>query len=167
MRAFRPREADVRTVEVESAISLTDERASGPMLTDVQTVTFELWFLPYLWSRPDGKPYRPDGWSRSSHILNLERIWSWSITDGRPGGLLRGPDEKDTSSGQIMLVCLAFGRDEHVVQTDGIVDRLASGRDDRDLKSSIFFTVQSLLKMLWQVESIFTASLHINDFAQT
>jgi len=48
MRAFGPREADVRMVEVESAISLTDEQASGPMLTDVQTVTFELRFLPYL-----------------------------------------------------------------------------------------------------------------------
>jgi hypothetical protein len=29
---------------------------------------------------------------QSSHILNLERIWSWSITDGRPDGLLRCPD---------------------------------------------------------------------------
>jgi hypothetical protein len=37
MRAFEPIEADVRTVEVESAITLTDERASGPMLTNVQT----------------------------------------------------------------------------------------------------------------------------------
>jgi hypothetical protein len=46
MYASGPREADVWTVEVESAISLTDERASGPMLTDVRTVTFELRFLP-------------------------------------------------------------------------------------------------------------------------
>jgi len=29
---------------------------------------------------------------QSSLILNLERIWSWSITDGRPDGLLRCPD---------------------------------------------------------------------------
>jgi hypothetical protein len=92
MRASGPREADVRTVEVESAISLTNERASGPMLTDVRTVTFELRFLPYLWSRLDGKSHRPDSWSRSFHILNLERIWSRSITDGRPDGLLRGLD---------------------------------------------------------------------------
>jgi hypothetical protein len=48
MRASGPKEADVRTVEVESAISLTNERGSGPMLTDVRTVTFELQFLPYL-----------------------------------------------------------------------------------------------------------------------
>jgi len=42
MHASGPREANVRTVEVESAISLIDERASGPRLTDVRTVTFEL-----------------------------------------------------------------------------------------------------------------------------
>jgi hypothetical protein len=48
MRASGPIEADIRTVEVESAISLTDERASRPMLTDVRTVTIELRFLPYL-----------------------------------------------------------------------------------------------------------------------
>jgi hypothetical protein len=45
-----------------------------------------------------------------------------------------------------MLVCLASGRDEHFVRTDGTVDRWASGRDDTlsgrltgNLKSSIFF----------------------------
>jgi hypothetical protein len=42
MRVSGPREADVQTVEVESAISLTDELASGPRLTDVRTVIFEL-----------------------------------------------------------------------------------------------------------------------------
>jgi len=54
-----------------------------------------------------------------------------------------------------MLVCLASGQDEHVVRTDGTVDRWASGRDDMSsglltgkLKSSLFFAVQSLLKML-------------------
>jgi hypothetical protein len=59
----------------------------------------------------------------------------------------------------------------HVVRTDGTVDRWASGRDDTssgrltgNLNSSI---VQSLLKMLWQVESLFTAPLHISDFVQT
>jgi hypothetical protein len=74
----------------------------------------------------------------------------------------------------MMLVCLASSQDEHVVQTDGTVDRWASGRDDTssrrltgNLKSSIFFAVQSLLKMLWQVESIFTVFLHISDFVQT
>jgi hypothetical protein len=69
----------------------------------------------------------------------------------------------------MMLVSLASGRDEHVVRTDGTVDRWTFGRDNtssgrdntssgRDntssgrltgnLKSSIFFAVKSLLKML-------------------
>jgi len=74
----------------------------------------------------------------------------------------------------MMLVCLVSGRDEHVVRTDGTVDRWASGWDDTssgrltgNLKSSIFFAVQSLLKMIWQVESLFTTSLYISDFVQT
>jgi hypothetical protein len=81
------------------------------------------------------------GWVyQSSLILNLERIWSWSITERRPDGLLRhpdgllrrpdgllrrsegckleqklldtveGPDEKNMSSGRMMLVCLEFRR---------------------------------------------------------
>jgi hypothetical protein len=55
----------------------------------------------------------------------------------------------------MMLVCLASGRDEHVVRTNGTVDRWTFGRDNMSsgrltgsLKSSIFFLVQSLLKML-------------------
>jgi hypothetical protein len=66
-----------------------------------------------------------------------------------------GSERKDTSSGRMMRVCLASGRDEHVVRMDGTVDRWTSGRDDTssrrltgNLKSSIFFAVQSLLKML-------------------
>jgi hypothetical protein len=62
----------------------------------------------------------------------------------------------------------------HVVQTNGAMDRWVFGRDNTssgrltwNLKSSIFFAVQSLLKMFWQVESLFTASLHISDFVQT
>jgi len=54
-----------------------------------------------------------------------------------------------------MLVCLVSGRDEHIVRKDGTVARWASGQDDTSsgrltgkLKSSIFFAVQSLLKML-------------------
>jgi hypothetical protein len=91
MRASGPWNADVWTVEVESTISLTDESASGPMLTDVRTVIFELQFLHYVWVRPDGKPHRSDGVSIFPY-LNLERIWSWLITNGRLDGMLRGPD---------------------------------------------------------------------------
>jgi hypothetical protein len=64
-------------------------------------------------------------------------------------------ERKDTSSRRMMMVCLASGQDEHVVRTDGTVDIWASGWDDTssgrltgNLKSSIFFAVQSLLKML-------------------
>jgi hypothetical protein len=66
-----------------------------------------------------------------------------------------GFGRKYMSFGLMMLVCLASGRDEHVVQTDGTVDRWTSGWDDTssglltgNLKSSIFFAVHSLLKML-------------------
>jgi len=54
MHASGPWYEVIRTVEVESAISLTVEHASGLRLTDVRTVIFELWFLPYVWACPDG-----------------------------------------------------------------------------------------------------------------
>jgi len=78
-----------------------------------------------------------------------------------------GSGRKDTSSELMMLVCLASSRDEHIVRTDGTVDRWTSERLTGNLKSSIFFAVQSLLKMLRQVESLFQASLHISDFIET
>jgi hypothetical protein len=188
MRVSGPWEADVRTVEVESAISILVACTSGPRLTDVRTVIFELWFLPYVWESPDGKPHRPDGVSIFSYSelgKNLKLIDHW-WTSGRAAersGRMqvgtkafqysRGSGRKDTSSGRMMLVCLASGWGEHVVRTDGTVDRWTSRQDDTssgrltgNLKSFIFFAVQSLLKMFWQVESLFTASLHISDFVQ-
>jgi hypothetical protein len=54
-------EADVRTVEVESAISILVARASGPRLSNIRMGIFELRFLPYGDARPDGIPHRPDG----------------------------------------------------------------------------------------------------------
>jgi hypothetical protein len=72
-----------------------------------------------------------------------------------PSRYSRGSGRKDTSFGRMMLVCLASGRGEHVIRTDGTVDRWMSGRDDTssgrqigNLKSFIFFAVHSLLKML-------------------
>jgi hypothetical protein len=53
--------AVVRMVEVESAISFFDARASGPRLSDARTVIFELRFLPYGDVRLDGIPHRPNG----------------------------------------------------------------------------------------------------------
>jgi uncharacterized membrane protein len=61
----------------------------------------------------------------------------------------------------------------HVVRMDRTVVGWASGRDglivrtaDREPKSSIFHAVQSLLRVLWIVESLFTASSHTSDFVQ-
>jgi hypothetical protein len=48
-------------VEVESAVTIYDPPASGPQLSDVRTVNFELRFLPYGDTRPDGIPHLPDG----------------------------------------------------------------------------------------------------------
>jgi hypothetical protein len=115
MRASGPWDADVRTVEVELAISLTDERSSGPMLTDVWTVIFELRFLPYVWVRLDGKPHHPDGVSIFTY-LNLERIWSWSIPDGRPDELLRCLD--GCKLGQKLLDTVK-GSDGKIRHSDG------------------------------------------------
>jgi hypothetical protein len=155
----------------------------------VRTVIFELRFLPYVWSRPDGKPHRPDGvsifpYSELGKNLKLINHWWSSERAAEMSGRMQagteasryseGSGRKDMSSVRMMLFCLASGQDEHVVRTDGTVDRWTSGWDDTssgrlagNLKSSIFFVVQSLLKMLWQMESLFTASLHISDFVQT
>jgi len=54
-----------------------------------------------------------------------------------------GSDGMNTSSGRMMLVCLASGRDGHVVRTDGIVDRWAFGRD-----GSIVWTADRELEFL-------------------
>jgi hypothetical protein len=48
-------------VEVESLVTIFDAPASGPQLSDFWTVHFELQFLPYGDTRPDGIPHRPDG----------------------------------------------------------------------------------------------------------
>jgi hypothetical protein len=66
-----------------------------------------------------------------------------------------GSGRKDMCSERIMLVYLAFGRDEHIVRAYGTMDRWTFGWDDTssgrltgNLKSSIIFAVQGLLKML-------------------
>jgi hypothetical protein len=60
-RESGPLRGDVRTIEVESAVTIYDVPASGPQLSDVRTVHFELRFLPYGDTRPNGIPHRPDG----------------------------------------------------------------------------------------------------------
>jgi len=112
-----------------------------------------------------------DHWWTSGRAVEMSGRMQARTEASRYSG---GSGRKDTSSGRMMLVCLASGRDEHVVRSDGTVDRWAFGWDDTssgrltgNLKSFIFFAVKSLLKMLWQVESLFVASLHISDFVQT
>jgi len=72
----------------------------------------------------------------------------------------------NTSSGRMMLVCLASERDDtssgRMEQwTDGRPNGMArsSGRLTRNLNSSDLQTLK--------VESLFTASLHLSDFVQT
>jgi hypothetical protein len=76
---------------------------------------------------------------------------SWIETSRHSGGSGR----KCTSSGQMMLGLTGVRTVWHVIRTDGIVVRWASGQDDsivrtddKEPKSLIFHAVQSLLKML-------------------
>jgi hypothetical protein len=48
-------------VEVESLVTIYDAPRSGAQLSDVRMIHFELRFLPYGDTRPDGIPHRPDG----------------------------------------------------------------------------------------------------------
>jgi len=109
--------------------------------------------------------------SESDRSLRGVRTGCWDVRTDTAGTISsrynRGPDGKCTSSGRMMLGLTGVRTVRHVVRTDGTVDRWASGRDgtvfrtaDRESKSSIFHVVQSLLRVLWIVESLFTASLH-------
>jgi len=93
-------------------------------------------------------------------------VWtdaSWIETSRHSGGSGR----KCTLSGRMVLGLTGVRTVWHVVRTDGTVVRCVSGRDgsivrtaDREPRSSIFHSVQSLLRVLWIVESLFTTSLH-------
>jgi hypothetical protein len=48
------------------------------MATGIQTVEFELRFLPYVWARPDGNPHRPDGCSNLPLFELGKKIWESS-----------------------------------------------------------------------------------------
>jgi hypothetical protein len=88
---------------------------------------------------------------------------SWIETSRHSGGSGR----KCMSSGRMMLGLTSVRTVWHVVWMDGTLVRCASGQDgsivrtaNREPKSSIFHAVQSLLRVLWIVESMFAASLH-------
>jgi hypothetical protein len=133
--------------------------------------------------RASGRDTTSSGWlNQSSHIWTWKEsevgrvligvrtcCWvvqtdaSWIETSRHSGGSRR----KCTSSGRMMLCLTGVRTVWQVVRTDGTVVRWASGRDgsivrtaDREQKSLIFHAVQSLLRVLWIVESLFTASLH-------
>lgn len=142
------------------------------------TVIFELRFLPYVWVRPDGKPHRLDGVSifpYSELVKNLKLIDHWWMSGRateRSGRMQASRNSRGSGREKYVVraddTCLFGIRTVwHVVRTNGAVDRWAFGLDNTSsgrltgsLKFSIFFAVQSLLKMLWQVESLFIASLH-------
>jgi hypothetical protein len=122
-------------------------------------------------ARPDGKPHHPDDVSifpyseLGKNLKLIDRWWTTGRAAEMSGRMQAGTEasrysegsgRKNTLSGQMMLVCLASGLDD-----------TSSGRLTGNLKSSIFLAVQSLLKMLWKVESLFPTSLHISDFVQT
>jgi len=87
-------------------------------LTDVPTVVFKLWFLPYVCARPEGNPRRPDG-CINLHLFELgKKIWSWSIIGRRPEGCKLEQKLLDTVEGlegnprrpdEWCLVCQASG----------------------------------------------------------
>jgi len=90
--------------------------ASGPRLTVVRTVIFELRFLPYLRARLDGNPRRPDGWSNlplNELGKNLKLIdhWEASRWAAETSGRMQAGIEASRYSG-------ASGRKVHVVRTD-------------------------------------------------
>jgi len=147
-----------KTIEVESAIFITIERVSGPRLTDVRTVIFELGFLPYVWAHPDGNPRRPDGWS------NLPLNWTWkeSGADRSLRGVRTGfwdvrTDASWNSSfsnqwrSERMMLGLSGVRTEwHIGRTDGAEDRWASGWN-----GSIVRTADREPEIFWLAGRIF------------
>jgi len=158
-------------VEVESTVTIYDAPESGPQLLDVRTVNFELRFLPYGDTHLDRIPHRPDGWlifpflelgknqwtvqeligvrtccwNIRTEQAGIETsrysvgVWTegarrpdgWCLSNWCPDGMTRRPD--GWNSGQ------------RASKRDDTSSRRLTGNSN----SSIFFAVQSLLKMLW------------------
>jgi len=142
LSASRPRGINVRTAILQHAISISAMRASGPMLTDVRMVEFELRFLPFLWVRPDGKPHRPEGVSifpyseLGKNLKLIDHWWASGRAVERSGRMQAGTEasrysvgsrRKDTSSRRMMLVCLASGWDD---TSSGRMEQWTDGRPD-------------------------------------
>jgi len=86
---------------------------------------------------------RPDGCKLAQKLLDT--VW--------------GPDGMNISSGRMMLVCLASGRDD---TSSGMMEQWIDGCPDGWQGTWILLTCR-----FWIVESLFTASLHLSDFVQT
>jgi hypothetical protein len=135
-------------------------------LTDVRTVVFELWVLPYVLARLDGNPRRQDGCINLPLFELGKKIWSWSITGSRLDGLLRSPDgckleQKvlDTVKGpdEWCLVCLACGR--YATSSGRLeleIDERQNGmtRRPNGWQGTDFSDLQNLLKHFWIAESL-------------
>jgi hypothetical protein len=112
-----------------------------------------------------------------------KEIRSWSSTGRRPDMLLKGPDRcklaqklldtvwspdgMNTSSGRMMMVCLASRRDD---TSSGRMEQWTDGRPNGMALSfgRLIEKFEFLLSCrLWIVEFLLTASLHLSDFVQT
>jgi hypothetical protein len=142
--ASGPWRGDVRTVEVESAVTIYDAPASGPQLLDVRMVHFELRFLPYENTRPDGIPHRPDGWLIFPFLKLGKNQWTvreligvrtccWNVWTEQAGTEasrydvgVRTEEARRPNRWCLSVWCL----DGMTRCPDGTVDRWASGRDD-------------------------------------
>jgi hypothetical protein len=117
---------------------------------------------------------------RSFLYRNLERIWDWSSTERRPNVLLKRPD--GCKLDRNISIKWRVWTEMHIVRTndawsDWRLDDMARRPDGwnngqmgvrtgwldcpDDWQGAEIFAVQSLLRVLWIVESLFTASLHI------
>jgi hypothetical protein len=169
MRASEPWYAVVRTVEASWY-----SRGSDGKCTDG-----DIWIaILALCMSASGRESTSSGRLKQSSLkLNLERIWSWSITERRPDGLLKrpdgcnagtiaswyskGPDGKCTSSGWVMLGLSS-------VQTDGTVDRWHDRSDGWQGTGDYLSCRQNLLKLYWIAESLVKQHLlHTSNFVQT
>jgi hypothetical protein len=113
-------------------------------IVSVRTVIFELRFLPYGDARSDGIPHCPNGWlifpflelgkkSETDRVLGGIRTCCWNVRTDAAGtetsrySIGSGMNEHFIRMNDTGLSSVRTGW--HVVQTDGTVDRWASGRD--------------------------------------
>jgi len=134
----------VQTVDLLHVISISVERVSRPWQTGTRTVEFELRFSPYVWTRSDGNPRRPDGF-RNLPLYELGKKSEASITESHPDGLLRrlngckldqklldteeGPDGNPRRPDGWCFGLSSVQTVWHVVRMAGTMDKWASGRD--------------------------------------